>query len=62
MNQRIRYRDLTNEVNSHVMDADNLELPGPFKDYINLYVDVTTGSVCDYYSTVASEIASLITL
>jgi len=42
------------------MDSDNLDLPGPFKDYINLYVDATTGNVCDYYSSVASEIAGFI--
>ncbi len=60
MNQRLRYRELTDQVNSHVMDSDNLDLPGPFKDYINLYVDATTGNVCDYYSSVASEIAGFI--
>ena len=60
MNQRIRYRELTAEVNSHVMDADNLDLPDAFSDYIKLYVATANGNICDYYSSVASEIAGFI--
>ena len=55
VNQRLRFRNLLEDANSHVLDSDVLDLPGPFSDYLKLYNEMSTQSICPYYSSIASE-------
>ena len=59
MNQRERYRQITEEASSHVMDPDIVELTWAFKDYISVYKEVALGDFCPFYSSVASEQAGI---
>lgn len=55
VNQRLRFRDLVEEANARVMDPDMLELPGSFDEYLKYYIETSTGNLCPYYSSNATE-------
>jgi len=55
VDQRLRYRKLVEEENSHIMDPEMLNLPGSFTEYLKAYIDVNTQNSCPYYSQVISD-------
>ena len=59
VNQRQRFRDILVETNSHTMDAELLDLPSNFADFLEVYTSTALGNFCPYYSNLASEQAGM---
>jgi len=55
VNQRLRFRKMLEEQNSHVLDADILDLPSSFSEYLKVYIETAKENFCHYYSSIASE-------
>jgi len=55
VNLRLQYRQLAEEMNSHAMDTDVLDLPSSFSDYIDFYKETTLGNICPYYSNIPAR-------
>ena len=59
VNERLRYREIVLEANSHVLDDEILDLPSTFSEYLKCSVETVLGNYCIYYSNIASERAGI---
>jgi len=55
VNLRLKYRQIAEEANSHILDDDIIDLPNTFSDYISLYVANNLGNFCHTYSNIPSQ-------
>jgi len=52
---RLKYRQIAEETNSHLLDDDVVDLPGTFSEYIKVYTETLLDNFCPFYSNVLSE-------
>jgi len=55
VNQRLKYRQVVDELNSHIMDQSANDLPWTFSEYLKVQIATNVDNICPYYSSVASQ-------
>ena len=55
MNQRLKYRQVVEELNSQIMDQSANDLPWTFSEYLKVQIATNIDNICPYYSSVASQ-------